>query len=899
LYDYYLDAPGNDPGSHSLRRLTYPTGGSFSYKYGFEIFNSSLPKTTVVDSKTDSEGLSWQFTYTPAVRRCTFDAVTRSCAFPDGSFDVTNVIHPDGVVHQFAHIGANSVQPGMIYAIGLPLWSAVDVSGGTATEATSYRWGASQKLSNVLNVRPAGLPTELFDGGIYAPQLAQRVVNRNGQIYATSYGDYDAFGNAQTVAESGPDGSGGTQSRTTTTTYFVDPNRWIIHLPQDEATTGVGSITRSFDVNGNLRSESRYGVTTTFTYRADGEIATKTDARGAVSTITYQNYKRGIPQREEHPEGVIVTRVVSDAGNVVSETDGELAEVRYGYDGLNRITLIQHPLGAAVNVDWTPNQRVVTRDNYQQVTRFDGFARMASVEHRDLATSQAIVQTYRYDSHGRQTFASYPNDLKGTRTTYEPLGRAYLVEHASPVVGPSAASNRKFFTANRVRVTNERGFVTTLVHRAWGDPGKPELAEIQTPDPAATTRIARNGVGQPTSVTQDGKTRVFRYDTRFFLRESEEPETGLTLYGRDEIGNLRSRQVGTTPATTFGYDGRGRLKTIDYPVGTPGVTKTYYLDDKLKSVATTSAVREYFYDANKNLRREVLTIPDAGKSLTAEYRYDNKDAVAALVFGSGRQLLYAPDAFGRPTQIAPYVTRVEHYPSGTVARMVYGNGVETTTTLNDRLWPELVLATKGPLRISELRYGYDRIGNVSTVADAGDPGASRVLEYDPLDRLSSVGRPSLSGFVTYDGRGNIRSNLSSVRNGNAQSIDYIYDPVNDRLSRIDILNIGVGVGGGLPTQPIQVNFEYDSYGNVTRKGSSAFSYDDARQLKCSDCGTAQETVHAYDGLGMRVSSRTGGRTTYFMYGQSGQLLWEESATGEVKEYVYAGRRQIATRSARP
>jgi hypothetical protein len=52
--------------------------------------------------------------------------------------------------------------------------------------------------------------------------------------------------------------------------------------------------------------ETRYGVTSKFTYTATGEIDTKTDARNNVTT--YSDYFRGIPRKEIRPEKITVTR---------------------------------------------------------------------------------------------------------------------------------------------------------------------------------------------------------------------------------------------------------------------------------------------------------------------------------------------------------------------------------------------------------------------------------------------------------------------------------------------------------------------------------------------------------------------------------------------------------------
>jgi len=91
--------------------------------------------------------------------------------------------------------------------------------------------------------------------------------------------------------------------------------------------------------------------------------------------------------------------------------------------------------------------------------------------------------------------------------------------------------------------------------------------QIAAPDPAANTVLTRNGLGQPLTIAQGGQTRSNVYDTRFFLTQALNPEIGATLYGRDEVGNMISRQLGTSGITTYAYDGRNRLTSIQYPTG--------------------------------------------------------------------------------------------------------------------------------------------------------------------------------------------------------------------------------------------------------------------------------------------------------------------------------------------
>ena len=860
-YAYNL-AQGASAGVFSMNKLVYPTGGEIDYLYGFTQFNDNLPRTTVVTQKTGL-GSVWTFSYNPATKVGNF--VNDSYQFvEDAMMDRTFVSGPDGV-HKYMHIGANSVNSGGVYSIGLLLHESVD--GGY--QNVGHVWDV-QVVSDMINQRPGA--AWITDAVIGAPVPFKTTIVRNGQSYTTTYDNYDDFGNPQTITEQGTTTNGIPDSRTTQRSYNVLTGKWILHLPKDDIISTTGTINRLYDGNGNLLSENKYGVTTQFTYTAEGDIASKQDAR--TNTINYSSYKRGIPQSEVHPEGVTITRSVDDSGNVTSQTDGEGATTSYGYDGLNRLTSIVHPVGNPVSITWGANARVVQRGSYREFMTFDSYGRNDTTQ-VDGGASGSIIQRHQYDAINRRIFSSYFNQTVGTAYLYDALGRVFLTRNIA--VGPSGSftggQRSSFFNSNRVLNVNERGILYEMDYRGYGDPDRLDLVKIVAPDPAANVDITRNGLGQPLTVTQAGLTRSNTYDTRFFLNQAVNPETGITLYGRDAVGNMTSRKVGSSGLTTYGYDGRNRLTSILYPAGTPSVTKTYFRDDLMKSADNGLARRDYLYSPNKKLTHEALT---AGTTvLSVDYTYDGNDALSTMTYGTGLTVNYLPDGLGRPTQVTPFANSIAFHPNGLLKQIRYGNGLVSDFAINDRQWPSNLALAKpdgsGALNITNL---YDFSGNVTNITEAVQHQQDRVLGYDPLDRLSSVSMPGVvGGVISYDGSGNIVSQAL----GSTATFGYQYDATN-KLTSI----------AGSRNQ----SFAYDVYGNVSSNGRNQFQYDDASAMRCVDCGTPNEIRYVYDGQSTRVSEQKGTFTTYFMYGSSGNLLFEVDSNGVKREYGYVADRNI-------
>lgn len=862
LFDYNTTYPG----IYSLKQITYPSGGTVNYTYGYVNFANLLPQSSVVTQKVANPGGTWNWTYTPAVLPLIANNNLIPYSIPPNAdqasrMDQTVVTGPDES-RTYLHFGYNSVPNGFVFAIGTQLGNY----GSLDTESASY---SVTFISNQANVRPGSMLAS--DSATYAVRKTVFGRNRSEGSFSIQYNNPDAYGNPQTVVETG------NATRTTNITYNIDAAKWLIRQKKDETVTEGAetlALTRLFDGNGNLMTETRAGVPTSYTY-TNGDLATRTDARG--KTTAYSDYYRGIPRTEMQPENITISRTVSDAGNVTSQTDGTSATTSFSFDGLNRVTGITHPRGNPVTVAWGPNTRTVTRGAYKGVSTLDGFGREVGASHTDTGNASTITQTFTVDSLGRRVFASYPNSTTGTKTSYDLLSRPTFVYNEYLPSADTWTSSRRYRYLNfGVELLNERSLVFFNASRFYSNPDSGQLMSVQTPLDAAnapSTLITRNIAGQMTSVTQDGVLRSYGYDTRFFQTSMTEPETGTTVMGRDAVGNMTSRNVGASGQTIYTYDDRSRLTAVTYPAGTPSVVNTYYNNDLQKSVDNGIARRDYVYDTNQNLTSETLTV--GLKVFPTVYTYNGNDAHDTIQYGSNRVVTYAPDAFGRPSQAAPYVTSVAYHPTGQPSSFTYANGYVTTIGLDGRKRPSTIQASKGS-NLFNTTYVYDNVSNVTSITDSVDSQYNRVLSYDGIDRLTGVNGPWGSGAIGYDLRGNIGS-----QNFTSFSLAYTYDGVSQRLNSVSgSKNYTMG---------------YDVYGNVSSNGTNTFVYNDASNMKCAKCGLADEVLYDYDGSNQRVASTKAGVPTYFMHGHGGHLLWEETPHATLKEYIYLNGKQVAVR----
>ena len=822
-------------GQYSLDRLTYPTGGSINYTYGYELLGPSGDgrSTTSVSRKTTTDGGTWTYKYTPG-----------------SSYDRTNITTPNGTI-EYRHYGARAADGriDVLWKVGQLLEKRI----GTE-QVEYYTWG-SQKISNETYARPTRVLSTAFDTAIFAPILTKKVIKRDGTNYTTSFSNHDEYGNPQSISESG------NASLTRTNTYYVDTSKWILHQIDKETLSGIsGNIDRTFDSAGNLKSINRYGATTAYTYTSEGDIKTVKDPES--NTTTYSGYVRGIAETESQPEAITIKRNVNPTGTIGWSRNGEGNTTYFGYDGLNRVDSINRPINSDASINYTTTRRTLTRGAYSETVDYDGFGRPTKIT---KVGGDSSYVTMRYNPLGQKTFESYPNSGSGITYGYDALGR---IKTTSFYGGGTVSYS--YSSGNRVTVNDQEGNNTTYTYRSFGDPDSKDLMKIQSPE-SITTTITRNNLGQIKTVTQGGKTRSYYYNAKYYLERVVNPETGTTTYGRDNVGNMTSRRVGSSGTTTFVYDGQNRLFSMLYPgTSTPTVKLSYDRNNNLKTVGTSVASRLYNYDANDNLKSEKLTI--GSQQYLLSYGISNLDYVDSVTYPSGRKVNYYTNAKGRPTQVSPFISSVTYHPNGQPNTISYANGLVANMGVNNRQWLDTITVPVSG-NVINLTYAYDNNGNVERITDNNNSSYTRVLTYDGVNRLKTASGIWGSGSISYDAGGNIRTMNIGGRN-----ITYNNSASNNKLT---------STSGGL-----NYSLSYDVYGNIKSNGVNTFTYDEASNL--TQVRGFANADFQYDGSQMMVTKTKDGQTTHLLYAKNGDLYGEYLANGQwLKEYAYLSGKLVA------
>ncbi|WP_413043832.1 RHS repeat protein [Pseudomonas sp. YJ42] len=900
----YIDASwfsGTNELPHYLASVKYPDGTSWSYKYLHRSDQANfVPGRFSISSMTSPYGLTTSYTFEyrqmgplPAekvnvVTRRSLSTIAGSdqpqqvwkYTYTKGyspNNDKTLVAGPESCV-RYEHIGSDTISKATItnelWKLGLQVkketLNGSSCSSVIRTEQTTW---ASQKISAQNEVRRYGTYSfSQTQNGTYAAIEAKRVITQNGSTYTTDF-SYDADGQPIQIKEDGQ------RSRTKTITYTKPGGNWVLGRISTQAVSGVsGNLSYTYNSAARVTQESNYGVSTKFSYSNKGDISSQTDANGRVTR--FADYYRGVPRLVTYADGSTLKRTVNSGGTVATQTD-ELGRVTsYTYDKMDRLIAITPPRGVsakasiAYRFSSSGTSETLTRGSYKRVRNYNQLGQL--IGQTESGSGSPIVVTAKYDSQGNRTFTSnpsYASAASGERYSYDALNRVIKVTHAD---GSSVVFAHQ--TGNKMVITDERGNTTTQEFVAYAEPDDRLLSRITQPGAIATS-LGIDNLGRVTSMTQGGLTRTYTYSSKGFLVSENNPETGITQYTHDSVGNVLSKKVGSAAPDVYGYDARNRLVSITYGGSALKLVNSYDKAGRVTDQVFGPTTWSFAYDVHDNLLSESLSLTSPPRTFTIFYRYNAADGLESMVYPSGLVVDYLPDAYGRPTKAGVFAKAISYHANGSIQKIVFGNDRTLSVSLDARLRPteHTVYGADMPM---QQRLAYDSTSNVTQISDLQNSAFTQKLSYDGLNRLVSAAGAWGAANFSYNNRGDLTSQKVGTR-----TIGYTYNG-QGRLATL--------------SGSVEGAVSYDVKGNIlTARGQ--YGYDDAGNLTwlClnprADCSVKPDQQFRYDARQRRVVSLdASGEKLVHVYGQNGMLAREDDlTTGTVKEFVYVGTERIA------
>ncbi|WP_448097665.1 hypothetical protein [Luteibacter yeojuensis] len=870
----------------------------------------ALTNKTVSGAGIDpAHPLSWQYEYGPANGCYTGGTPAPSVQCTSGSPTTrTVVVHqPDTrIVRYTFDNNVRSATEGLL----LTRETGDSTASIARTEATT--WTSFDVEGFIGN--HAG--SSGVDDLLRVPQ--QKTINQDGDTYTWLAEAFDTYGEPTKVKRSNT--IAGQTPVDEQITYLNDKARWIISMPLQLDTltsTGIQTVDKLVLDANDLPAESwKFGrKVASYTYDSLARLATVADGRGNVTH--YSNYKLGIPQRIDYPDGTAKTATVDNVGQITFTTDQNNANTAYQYDNVGRLTRIGYT--GADGIPWDPTtiayefvgsergitgnhwRSTVTRGKEDERTYFDALLRpILTGTYRNTDGALHIGTRTDYDWQGNKTFVSFPvtpapdsmwNIGGGVVMTYDALGRVTTSQQLYTEFG-TLTTTTNYLSGARIQVTDPKGYITTTSYQVFDLPSYDKVIQVAAPE-YVTQTIARDVWGNPTSITQGGNgvsvTRRMAYDANKRVCRTIDPESGNEVMAYDGADNLAwsasglsitgadtdcgQEQVAAAAKTTRAYDTMNRLTSVDYPAGTDDAGFTYDPLGNLKTATSGSVTWTYVRNKLGLLTGESLSVD--GHQWAFGYGYDYSANLATIVYPGSETVNLMPDAHGRPTQVGAYASGIGYFADGGVEQFSFGNGTSYLAEQNARKLIGNFSYGTGTLLISE-QFDYDKNANVSQITDLMGGQRSKVLGYDQLNRLTSAYAEKLWGneTYTYDTVNNIRSLTNSGGNN-----VYNYDTLN--------LLRSINHAGTVE------NFQYDPRGNTTGNGRNAtMVFDQANRLT----SIAGKGTYLYDAAGRRVKKQQDGAASpiYYAYTQNGQLMFQyDPSTLKSTNYFYVGRKLIA------
>ncbi|MFJ6317107.1 RHS repeat-associated core domain-containing protein [Streptomyces californicus] len=668
---------------------------------------------------------------------------------------------------------------------------------------------------------------------------------------------------------------------------------------KDLAKNADGTYTLTDRKSGTKDTYDQYGTLTKVTDRNKGVITVTQHDEGDEHKgfkLTESRSGRWVDLVKTYPNqwqakdhtGRTAVFDLNAAGDLAKTTDTEGKATVFGYDSSRRLTKITTPKGRVTVFTYDAENRVTSM---LRATELNGSGHTGP------------TWTYAYSA------ASY--NAAGTTTVTDPETNATKYEHdadgqVEKVTDALEQTRSKKYDANRnveqatdaMGTGGAGGNVTTY---GWDSRNNPTGSTLPTGASATVTGYQTiAGADLPgTLTTADDEKTDYTYDTAGNTKSVAVQGTGGGNQSFDynpatptcggfegQVCKVTTKMTASkSVATTFTYDAKGNLKTVEAPapLGTTtytyddlgrvssakdarGITITYAYDhrDRVKKVDSSNyQAVTYEYDGDGNLTQR------SDGTGVIKYDFDplSRETVRTLQNGSQTVLAYTPagnvDTYQDPAGLTDYtwnkVNKLKELkdPKGKTTTYAYDkNDVRTTTTYPGNTVqtvtpdksgrPEKIKATSPKGTLVDLAYTYARQdgkdgGKIRSTTDAV-AGTKTSYEYDSAGRFSYAAENKGSTLNSswqycYDLAGNLTS--QGVDKGCPRGTTYT---VNDAQQ--------ITAKDGSTT-----NWSYDRIGNETAAASTPES---------------TRTGITWSDHSQMTSITTGGKTYAGQYGSTDQ-----------------------------
>ncbi|MCX6580467.1 MAG: Ig-like domain-containing protein [Candidatus Aminicenantes bacterium] len=523
------------------------------------------------------------------------------------------------------------------------------------------------------------------------------------------------------------------------------------------------TTTFTYDENGNVKTGTEGGITSTYTYNLLN-LPTSIVSQGGETThtMTYVYDNMGNVKEVVYPKGnkdtfaynnrnLLANKTIGNLtticynyngnGNVNRMIDGESKIYSFNYDGHDRLKEVIDPLGNKVSYGYDAGSNVtafaemgIDGKTFNQGFDFDPLDRLT--QKRVLKDNGEILSKYIYNIPDRKVSMVTPNQHQWDMTL---TGSGLTKQMADPLGNRDdyAYDNRGWLSA---KIENEAvGKTLTLAfsHTVLGAPdvtgdsiGR-DYKQIYSRDRQLPEYILDPEKGL-TSFGYDGFNRLSS-EKRHIAYQGVIKEAGTT-YTYDPNGNLSTITDSENNITRYEYDSKDRLTDIFYP-GTTNEHITYNNRDQVLTYQDLNGtvITNTYDDAGRLTDITTAAAPGVEGPFNEHFEYDGLNRLT-LASNSEADVRFVYDRAGR------LQTEIQELKDG--GEGGGGGSIVATYTVN---------------------YRHDDNGNNTTITYPS--GKVVVIAPDALDRISTIkdGSNTLIAGYTYEGKGKIRQkNIHNV-----------------------------------------------------------------------------------------------------------------------------------------
>ncbi len=433
---------------------------------------------------------------------------------------------------------------------------------------------------------------------------------------------------------------------------------------------------------------SKYTATWT-----EGKKSSETSISGTVTNYQYDELGR------------VTKATVAAATDVVGTLDVPAVERAYSYDAANRVT--KREVGAT--------SKITTTYSYDLAGRLTEEKEYATVSN---GSGTGYVTAYSYNSNGRQSTATHPDDGTTIRTIYrdgriKSLTGTAVVEQQYDYVKNSNGTRYTKVTYGGGTVRYVKSTVDWL-----GRPTKEEQPTFDGGDAFARNYHYNGTTGQLSKISEtDLADTLFVYNTL-----GQQVRRGLDVSNNGSLDNNSADRISETGISFVSLSSKWWLQTIESVYGITGagnasgtkktVSKTQVRLTGYNSSSDLVSEAKH-YDINGNITVEKVEIDRSKKKRTVKVDHPHASSHSVSIYGNDRLLKVTP-ADGTSSEY-------EYDGWGRQSKLTDGRIGATTTTYLAGTGLVDEIDRPGP---DDLAYAYDSDGRLSRIDEVKVPGTT-------------------------------------------------------------------------------------------------------------------------------------------------------------------------------